>query len=102
VITAAMLQVTIGSVSGSFSYWLVKGTASVEAKSSGTVTAKTRRIVATMRIERYYSSVREELSPLSEDALTLLDRQDVRSKLYTKYSTCSGNYRNIQVHFNKC
>ena len=29
-----------------------------------------------MRVERYYSSVREELSPLSEDATTLLYRQD--------------------------
>ena len=29
-----------------------------------------------MRIERYYSSIREELSSLTDDALTLLDRQD--------------------------
>ena len=65
-----------GSVSGSFSYWFIKGSASVEAKSSGKFTAKTRRIIATMRIERYYSSVREKLSPLSEDTSTHLDRQD--------------------------
>ena len=30
-------------------------------------------VVATMRVERYYLSVREEVSPLSEDVLTLLD-----------------------------
>merc|ERR1711957_382904 len=77
-----------GSVSGSFSYWLVKGEASFEAKSSGKVTAKTRKLVATMRIERYYSSVREELSPLSEDALTLLDRQDYIGF----FKSCGPNY----------
>jgi len=33
-------------------------------------------ITSTMRIERYYSSIREELSSLTDDALTLLDRQD--------------------------
>ena len=30
-------------------------------------------VIATMRVERYYLSVREEVSPLSEDVLTLLD-----------------------------
>merc|ERR1711957_1131391 len=77
-----------GSVSGSFSYWLVKGEASIQAKSSGKVTAKTRMIVATMRIERYYSSVREELSPLSEDALTILDQQDYIGF----FKSCGPNY----------
>merc|ERR1711957_477251 len=43
---------------------------------------------ATMRIERYYSSVREELSPLSEDALTLLDRQDYIGF----FKSCGPNY----------
>ena len=33
-------------------------------------------ITSTMRIERYYSSIREELSSLTDDALTLLDRQN--------------------------
>ena len=33
-------------------------------------------MVATMKIQRYYSSVREEVSQLSEDANTLLERQD--------------------------
>jgi len=77
-----------GSVSGSFSYFFIKGSASISAKSSGKVTAKTRKLVATMRIERYYSSVREELSPLSEDALTLLDRQDYIGF----FKSCGPNY----------
>ena len=77
-----------GSVSGSFSYFFIKGEASIQAKSSGKVTAQTRKIVATMRIERYYSSVREELSPLSEDALTLLDRQDYIGF----FKSCGPNY----------
>merc|ERR1719162_786911 len=41
-----------------------------------------------MRIERYYSSVKEELSPLSEDALTLLDRQDYIGF----FKSCGPNY----------
>ena len=41
-----------------------------------------------MRIERYYSSVREELSSLSDDALTLLDRQDYIGF----FKSCGPNY----------
>lgn len=37
---------------------------------------ETRYVTASMRIERYYSSVREDTSTLSDDALTLLGRQD--------------------------
>merc|ERR1712161_100839 len=43
---------------------------------------------ATMSIMRYYSSVREELSPLSEDALTILDRQDYIGF----FKSCGPNY----------
>jgi len=45
-------------------------------------------ITSTMRIERYYSSVREELSSLSDDALTLLDRQDYIGF----FKSCGPNY----------
>jgi len=38
--------------------------------------SRTRIVVTTKRIERYYSSVREEVFPLSEDAFTLLDAHD--------------------------
>jgi len=77
-----------GSMSASFSYWFVKGEVSVSASSSGKYTSQSRMIVATMRIERYYSSVREELSPLSDDALTLLDRQDYIGF----FKSCGPNY----------
>jgi len=77
-----------GSMSASFSYWIVKGEVSVSASSSGKYTSQSRMIVATMRIERYYSSVREELSPLSDDALTLLDRQDYIGF----FKSCGPNY----------
>ena len=49
---------------------------SSSSSSSSKVKAKMHVISATMRIERYYSSVREEVSPLSPDAATLLERQD--------------------------
>ena len=48
---------------------------STKENSSGKFTDKTRIIVAIMHIERYYASVREEISPLSDDALTRLDGQ---------------------------
>ena len=38
--------------------------------------SSTRMIVSSMRIERYYSSVREEVSLINDDALALLDNQD--------------------------
>jgi hypothetical protein len=45
-------------------------------------------IVAIMRIERYYSSVREEVSRLSDDALALLDRQE----FVGFFKACGPNY----------
>ena len=45
-------------------------------------------IISTMRIERYYSSIREELSSLTDDALTLLDRQDYNGF----FKGCGPNY----------
>jgi len=41
-----------------------------------------------MRIERYYSSVKEEISPLSNDAYTLLDKQDYVGF----FKSCGSNY----------
>ena len=49
---------------------------SVKASSSGKVTVKIRIIVATLRIQQYYSSLKEGQYQLSENALTRLDRQD--------------------------
>lgn len=39
-------------------------------------TRNSHLIVASMRIERYYNSLREESSPLTDDAMSLLDTQD--------------------------
>merc|ERR1711957_860114 len=60
----------------SFSASIISGEASSSASVDTKSTSQMRMITASMKIQRYYSSVREELSPLSEDALTLLDSQD--------------------------
>lgn len=72
-----------GDLSNTFGYPEVKAeiqkkTTAYETRStsSKTPSSKPYFIIATMRIERYYSSVREELSTLSEDAMKLLDRED--------------------------
>ena len=49
---------------------------------------RTHTVVATMRIERYYASLKEESSPLSDDALTLLDNQDYIGF----FKSCGPNY----------
>jgi len=61
-----------GKIAASFGYWKVKDEIMIAARSG----SEPLMIVGTMRIERYYSSIREELSLISESALTLLDRQD--------------------------
>lgn len=65
-----------GSLSSSFGYFWVKSQVDYQYKSSTKVETKTHMVVATMRIERYYSSVREEASPLSDSAKEILARQD--------------------------
>jgi len=77
-----------GKVSATFAYWKVKEELTIGAKTSGKSITPTRMIVATMRIERYYSSIREELSPMSESALTLLDTQDYVGF----FESCGPNY----------
>jgi len=77
-----------GTVSLAFAYWMVKAEVNIAAKTSGKSMSRTRIVVATMRIERYYSSIREEISPLSEDALTLLDVQDYIGF----FKSCGPNY----------
>jgi len=77
-----------GKVSATFAYWKVKEEIAVGAKTSGKSITKTRMIVSTMRIERYYSSIREELSPMSDSALTLLDTQDYIGF----FKSCGPNY----------
>ncbi len=58
------------------------------ASASVKVSTNTKFITATMSIERYYSSVKEEVSPLAADALTLLDAQDYVGF----FKACGPNY----------
>ena len=72
----------------SFSASVISGEASSSASVDRKSTSQMRMITASMKIQRYYSSVREELSPLSEDALTLLDSQDYIGF----FKSCGPNY----------
>ena len=63
-------------MSYSFGYSWFKGEISQERTSQTTSTSKTRYITSSMRIERYYSSIKEEMSTLTDDSQALLDRGD--------------------------
>jgi hypothetical protein len=77
-----------GKVSGSFGYWGIKAELNAEATSQSK-TKKSKHVVAsTMRIERYYSSVKEDQSDLSSDAFELLDNQDYIGF----FKACGPNY----------
>ena len=76
------------TISLAFAYWMIKVEVNIAAKTSGKFLSRTCIVVAAMRIERYYSSVREEVSPLSEDALTLLGTQDY----IDFFKSCGPNY----------
>ena len=49
---------------------------------------RTYFFITNMRVERYYSSVKEETSPLSTDAYTMLDKQDYVGF----FQSCGPNY----------
>lgn len=85
--TASSSEMTY-SATRSFSYGKIVQKNKVDYKSDSKSTAKSRTMSATMSIMRYYSSVREELSPLSEDALTILDQQDYIGF----FKSCGPNY----------
>ena len=77
-----------GKVSGSFGYGFVKGKFNAKFKSNKKFESKKHIVSATMRIERYYSSVKEEESSLSRDANQLL-----RNKDYVGFfKACGPNY----------
>ena len=77
-------------LSTSFGYFWIKGRAQRNRSYSSNMKYKSRThtVVATMRIERYYASLKEESSPLSDDALTLLDNQDYIGF----FKSCGPNY----------
>eukprot|EP00551_Chaetoceros_affinis_P016506 CAMPEP_0203696336 /NCGR_PEP_ID=MMETSP0091-20130426/7567_1 /ASSEMBLY_ACC=CAM_ASM_001089 /TAXON_ID=426623 /ORGANISM="Chaetoceros affinis, Strain CCMP159" /LENGTH=630 /DNA_ID=CAMNT_0050568087 /DNA_START=8 /DNA_END=1900 /DNA_ORIENTATION=+ len=77
-----------GKLKKSFGFWKVKEEYSAQASSTSKTSSQTHMVVAVMRIERYYSSVREEVSPLSDDAKTLLNNQDYVGF----FKACGPNY----------
>lgn len=80
-------------VSHTFGYAKIKAS-SEESFETGTDVAvnqnvpSARLVVATMRINRYYTSIREELSPLTADAKTILDNKDYVGF----FKSCGANY----------
>jgi len=87
--SSSKLEVGFGAKSeSSFSSGIIDGEMKAEVKMNSKSSSSRRYIVAVMKIQRYYSSVREELSPLSEDALTLLDTQDYIGF----FKSCGPNY----------
>lgn len=75
---------------GWFSITQIKTKVSRQSSSSSTSKSESqwRTMSATMRIERYYSSVREEVSPLSPSAKSLLDNEDYVGF----FKACGPNY----------
>lgn len=78
-----------GSLSSSIGYYWVRNTIRKSTFSTAAKVSTYRYyVVAVMRIERYYSSVKEEMSPLSEDATALLSSQDYIGF----FKACGPNY----------
>ena len=76
------------SFSYSFGYWWYKGKISRKSSSSSKVEKQSKHIVASMRIERYYTSVKEELSSMTDSALTLINNKDYIGF----FNSCGSNY----------
>jgi hypothetical protein len=72
----------------SFSFFWIKRKTTTESTKTTKNSSRFRMIVSNMKLQRYYSSVREEVSPLSDDALTLLDTQDYVGF----FKACGPNY----------
>lgn len=77
-----------GQFSYSFGYWWFKGNYAATASLEGNTVSKTRYLASSMRIERYYSSIREETTPLNADATTLLNNNDYVGF----FKACGPNY----------
>lgn len=75
---------------GWFSITQIKTSVARQSSSSSTSKSESqwRTMSATMRIERYYSSVREEVSPLSASAKSLLTNEDYVGF----FKACGPNY----------
>lgn len=76
-----------GRISNTFAYYYVKEQIESELLKP-TCDLFKYHVVSTMRIERYYSSVKEETSPLVPNAHALLDKQDYVGF----FKACGPNY----------
>ena len=71
-----------------FAYSHIKREVTKDSTSSSQQTTRKHYVISTMRVERYYSSIREEVSPLADSAYRLLDRQDYVGF----FMACGPNY----------
>ena len=78
-----------GELANSFGYSIIKETVSQDFVVSGeTYSARKHYVVSSMRVERFYASIKEEVSPLTLSANELLIKQD-----YVGFFTaCGSNY----------
>ena len=67
---------TTASLSRSYAWWWLRAQVSSKVTSSTKVEKTSYFTIASMRIERYYASVREDVTEISPPAVQLLDRQD--------------------------
>ncbi len=75
-------------LSNSFSFSWIVGKVEAEQAQETTEEKRTYYISSAMRFERYYSSIREDVSTLTDTAITLLENQD-----YTGFfKGCGPNY----------
>ena len=65
----------VGKIAGSSSFGPISAEVNIEAEASAKFSKQTQTVVAMMKIERYYSSVKEEVSPLLDDSFALLERK---------------------------
>ena len=76
------------SAKKSFGWASVRARMEMEADVASSINSSFHTVMTTMRIERYYSSVKENKSPLSDDAVTLLQKSDYVGF----YKACGPNY----------
>ncbi len=78
-----------GKIKNSFGFGIIKSKREFGLDGASTKTVSRKQLLSTsMRIDRYYSSVREEISPLSDDALSLLNNEDYVGF----FKSCGPNY----------
>ena len=77
-----------GEIQNSFAYDFIKNEVSENTESSTVSTSQKHYVMSTMAIERFYASIKEEVSPISPPAVSLLDRQDYIGF----FMACGSNY----------